>query len=1080
MPFSHADEAPVHLVADLLDEADAAAGIAPAPPVVVGDKIFFVGWDALAGDEPWVSDGTPEGTRRIADTCPGPCGIFGLVPLGEAVYFESCDGVSVCQLWRSDGTAEGTAPITDFSRRGGRVRYLTAWNGALYFSAADAAHGEELFRSDGTAEGTELAVDLVPGPGDAGISDLAAVGDRLFFAADATSEIWASDGTPSGTVRVRPQIPHQFLSSPIVAAGSRAFWVEASFDLWTSDGTPSGTRRVFPSDRVVQLLATFDGDVYFRQLSQDFDANELWISDGTVAGTHLVRGDFERLSAPSFGVEYLGELYFASHDELWKTDGTTPGTTRVAVLDDRIRSLGAPLPGELLIGTGVGLWRLEADGDLLPLGDGFSPLFFTAFQDAVLFRASNETVGTELAVFEDGELTFLSDSVDPGSSHPAELTRRGDSLVFTDSRVPPGVYETDGTGAQLLATVEGPGGFSSGTELVTAGSHTFVLGEDLWVAGAGGLARIFESFPEGAQASRSLFADSAVSFGSHLVFLVWNQETSFIEVWASDGTRAGTRKLDDLTEFFYCGVCSPPQPPPVYDIVVGRNRLAVFFEGRLWITDVATGGAIEVDLTDGCDHCLVGPAAIVGERLFFATAGPSFFASTEPRRLWVSDGTDAGTFVLREFDAPRPGGRVASIDELVGAGDRLFFTAETPQLGDELWVSDGTVAGTAPVVDLRPGGESSNPRGLTLLGGEIYFAADDGVHGRELWAADGTVFGTRRVADLRPGPASSSPGELAAIDGRLHFAADDGVAGLEPWTSDGSAAGTVLLRDLQPGPLPSSPSSFVAAGSQVYFTAATADTGFELWTTPRIPCQRCLLDGRFLVTARWFESGIATAAVPVAFSDETATFWFFDRSNTELVVKVLDGRRQNGHFWVFYGALSNLEYEIRVEDRTTGVVRTYHNRRDNLCGGADVLAFRGFGSGGAGPLPAGAEAAKAGGKGAGPCPDDPGTLCLRGGRYGVEVEWTDQHHGGAVGSGRAIPDTDESGFFWFFDRDNLELAVKLLDGSGTNGKMWFFYGALSDVEYEITVTDWQTGASTTYHNAPGELCGGADIEALDP
>ncbi len=54
----------------------------------------------------------------------------------------------------------------------------------------------------------------------------------------------------------------------------------------------------------------------------------------------------------------------------------------------------------------------------------------------------------------------------------------------------------------------------------------------------------------------------------------------------------------------------------------------------------------------------------------------------------------------------------------------------------------------------------------------------------------------------------------------------------------------------------------------------------------------------------------------------------------------------------------------------------------------------------------------------------------------------------------------------------------MLDGRGVNGRFWVFYGALSDVEYTITVTDTETGESRSYYNPPGEICGGADVEAF--
>ena len=70
-------------------------------------------------------------------------------------------------------------------------------------------------------------------------------------------------------------------------------------------------------------------------------------------------------------------------------------------------------------------------------------------------------------------------------------------------------------------------------------------------------------------------------------------------------------------------------------------------------------------------------------------------------------------------------------------------------------------------------------------------------------------------------------------------------------------------------------------------------------------------------------------------------FWFFGPDNVELLVKVLDGRRINGKLWVFYGALSDVEYTIRVVDTETGAERIYDNQRGNLCGNADVEAFDG-------------------------------------------------------------------------------------------------------------------------------------------
>jgi hypothetical protein len=74
--------------------------------------------------------------------------------------------------------------------------------------------------------------------------------------------------------------------------------------------------------------------------------------------------------------------------------------------------------------------------------------------------------------------------------------------------------------------------------------------------------------------------------------------------------------------------------------------------------------------------------------------------------------------------------------------------------------------------------------------------------------------------------------------------------------------------------------------------------------------------------------------------------------------------------------------------------------------------------------------------------------------------------------------TADTGFFWFFDPANLELAVKVLDGTAVNGHFWVFFGALTDVRYIVTVFDTRTGAVRNYSNPQGQLCGQADVAAF--
>lgn len=111
------------------------------------------------------------------------------------------------------------------------------------------------------------------------------------------------------------------------------------------------------------------------------------------------------------------------------------------------------------------------------------------------------------------------------------------------------------------------------------------------------------------------------------------------------------------------------------------------------------------------------------------------------------------------------------------------------------------------------------------------------------------------------------------------------------------------------------------------------------------------------------------------------------------------------------------------------------------------------------------------------CTAGPNNLCLAGGRFRVQVNWRVPAQG-TSGVGTAVPLSADTGYFWFFNSANVELVTKVLDARSVNGRFWVFYGALSDVEYTITVTDTSTGAVKTYSNPQGTLASGADTSAF--
>ncbi|MEO8430525.1 MAG: PKD domain-containing protein [Acidobacteriota bacterium] len=109
------------------------------------------------------------------------------------------------------------------------------------------------------------------------------------------------------------------------------------------------------------------------------------------------------------------------------------------------------------------------------------------------------------------------------------------------------------------------------------------------------------------------------------------------------------------------------------------------------------------------------------------------------------------------------------------------------------------------------------------------------------------------------------------------------------------------------------------------------------------------------------------------------------------------------------------------------------------------------------------------------CGADAQTLCLNNGRFKVKVDWRSDSGSGAA---TAVPVTTDTGEFWFLSANNIELLIKVVDGSAFNGHFWVFYGALSNFEYTITVTDTTTGAVKTYHNPLGTTASLADVDAF--
>lgn len=165
---------------------------------------------------------------------------------------------------------------------------------------------------------------------------------------------------------------------------------------------------------------------------------------------------------------------------------------------------------------------------------------------------------------------------------------------------------------------------------------------------------------------------------------------------------------------------------------------------------------------------------------------------------------------------------------------KLILSSYEAIYGNEPYVSDGTVAGTTLLKDIKPGtGNGFNYFGGAVYNGKYYFTANDGTNGTEIWYTDGTTNGTQLLKDINPGAASAfnQTNFMTVSAGKLYFAADNGVNGYEVWVSDGTNAGTTMLKDIQPGGVGCDPQLFTELNGKTLFSATTATYGQELWIT---------------------------------------------------------------------------------------------------------------------------------------------------------------------------------------------------------------------------------------------------------
>ncbi|MES2410289.1 MAG: T9SS type A sorting domain-containing protein [Bacteroidota bacterium] len=199
--------------------------------------------------------------------------------------------------------------------------------------------------------------------------------------------------------------------------------------------------------------------------------------------------------------------------------------------------------------------------------------------------------------------------------------------------------------------------------------------------------------------------------------------------------------------------------------------------------------------------------------------------------LNVSDGTSAGTYKITQDN-------VSVSSPIIIGGNKIFFFATDGINGKEPWISDGTTLGTHMIknINLSTNDFDFNTFFASFLSADAnkaFFIGNDGTNGDELWVTDGTEAGTILTKDIYAGATGSQIKVSDSMgsnmkDGKLYFFAVNGTGGFtingeEPWVSDGTPAGTFMLKDIKTGFNPSSGSAntkhFVEYNGKMYFFA---------------------------------------------------------------------------------------------------------------------------------------------------------------------------------------------------------------------------------------------------------------------
>lgn len=419
-----------------------------------------------------------------------------------------------------------------------------------------------------------------------------------------------------------------------------------------------------------------------------------------------------------------------------------------------------------------------------------------------------------------GQITQVEDINPSGDSSPSELFVDSSNTLFfqanngTDGKE---LYVYDGTNTTLIDinTFE-TGDNSTPTRFIEFnGKIYFKASEEstkseLYVT-------------DGTAANTSLVADLNPGSGSSNPdhFFVLNNELYFTvldgsstQIWALNGGTPIKITANNGGSFSSASYPHVTSTGAFIRLNNGNGNELGFFDG--------TGDAIEIlDIRSGNSAGLL----VSTDRKNIELLGDKLFFEADPNgsddELWVSDGTSAGTFQVADTNISGNGD-----PDYLEAHQGVMYFASEDENGYQLWKSDGTVSGTVLVSDTNPGG-NGDVKNLFSDGTALYFSATNGTDGTELWKYDGTS--STMIKDINTS-GDSSPSNFTILGGTIYFSANDG-SGAKLWMTNGTSAGTVAVASLFPSSIdPIDVDDILVRDNELIFSGDNGTTGNELYS----------------------------------------------------------------------------------------------------------------------------------------------------------------------------------------------------------------------------------------------------------